>query len=108
MKLWIRSQDKKAIVEIESIFVENKYTHKKVRKLYMPDYATSYDDIEETYDYEDDEYIKTIIYNNAFLGEYSSEKRALEVLDEIQHKINAIANMTDENFINVVYQMPKE
>lgn len=135
MELWIRSQDKKAMVKIESIFVENKYTQKKVRKLYMPDYATSYGDIEETCDYEDDEYIKTIIYNNnAILGEYSSEKRALEVLDEIQKILkprctvdtssinfdgkpyeqkgvilqDCNANVRIEEFSTFVYEMPKE
>lgn len=41
-------------------------------------------------------------------GKYKTKERALEVLDEIQTKINNIANMDDENFINVVYIMPKE
>ncbi len=41
-------------------------------------------------------------------GKYKTKERALEILDEIQTKINNIANMDDENFINIVYQMPEK
>ena len=42
------------------------------------------------------------------LGTYETKERAIEILDEIQTKINNIANVDDENFINIVYQMPEK
>lgn len=81
MELWIRSQDKRILQKVDNIFLDANYENKRI----------------STYD-----------GDNVELGTYKTKERALEVLDEIQHKINAIANMTDENFINVVYQMPKE
>ena len=81
MELWIRSQDKRILQKVDNIFLDANYENKRI----------------STYD-----------GDNVELGTYKTKERALEVLDKIQNKINAISNMDDINFINVVYEMPKE
>jgi len=73
--LWIRSQDKQNLINCARIWMKRR---------------------EETY------YVcgATHDYDNSWvLGKYSSEQRALRVLDEIQYKLRA----KDE-----VFQMPEE
>lgn len=88
MELWIRSQDKKRLIKINSLeYVE-------------------YQDVHSINGY----YINEV--DNYDLGVYKSKKRALEVLDEIQSKIailnyqrhylNKKFNLIESN----VYQMP--
>lgn len=89
MELWIRSQDKMNLVKIRQISLDYQ-NNKQIIANYIPDL---YPNSGEYYE---------------LLGVYKSKERALEVLDEIQNKINAIANITDENFINIVYQMPQK
>lgn len=89
MELWIRSQDKTRLIKVSNV----QYTYRK---------GDLYSDVRGKH------YIGTYYDNLEILGEYASKERALEVLDKIQNKINAIANMDDINFINVVYEMPKE
>lgn len=89
MELWIRSQDKIRLIKVSNV----QYTYRK---------GDLYSDVRGKH------YIGTYYDNLEILGEYASKERALEVLDKIQNKINAIANMDDINFINVVYEMPKE
>ncbi len=89
MELWIRSYDKECLVKISNIqYVLRKETNCGI--------STEY------------HYIGTHYDNLKILGTYKTKERALEVLDEIQTKINNIANMDDENFINIVYQMPEK
>lgn len=94
MKLWIRSQNKGALIKVEMLGNTDGIIH-------------SYLGI-----------------NKTILGEYKSSERALEVLDEIQNKIiqNNKTNeveykkieMIDENRIlilkpgDIFYEMPKE
>lgn len=99
MELWIRSQDKKDLINV-----------------------SEYLSIEETNFSEDIEYVKNpnkrpffIECSNCILGFYATEERALEVLDEIQHKINLInlghdfgSPMIDLNNPTYIYEMPKE
>lgn len=88
MEFWIRSQDKKRLVKVEDVYmVEDK------------DNFTSY--IGNT--------------NVGHLGEYKKVGRALEVLDEIQKKINLInighdfgSPMIDLKNPTYIYEMPKE
>jgi hypothetical protein len=75
MKLWIRSQDKKFLAKVDNIFFEDNVLY---------------------YDHHE---------NKANLGVYATEKRALEVLDEIQDLINDIA---DNKMVGCIYEMPKE
>lgn len=89
MELWIRSQDRMNLVQIKQISL-NYENNKQVIANYEPE-----------------QYENSSCYYE-LLGTYKTKERALEVLDKIQNKINAIANMDDINFINVVYEMPKE
>lgn len=91
MDLWIRTQDKKTLMKVNRIEVEENY---------IVCYEDDNDDL--------------VIY----MGEYNSEKRALEVLDEIQEYMIkcSCAKITnglgeDIDFIPnpiFVYQIPKE
>ncbi len=72
MELWIRSQDKKDLINV-----------------------SEYLSIEETNFSEDIEYVKNpnkrpffIECSNCILGFYATKERALEVLDEIQNILN--------------------
>lgn len=91
MDLWIRTQDKKTLMKVNRIEVEENY---------IVCYEDDNDDL--------------VIY----MGEYNSEKRALEVLDEIQEymiecSFAKITNGLGEDIDLIpnhifIYQMPKE
>lgn len=79
MNLWIRSQDKRNLINCARIWMEGGgITHKE-----------TYYICGSTHDYD----------NSWILGEYSSKQRALEVLDIIQYKLKAKSE---------VFQMPEE
>ncbi len=87
MDLWIRSQDKEKLVKVNDIAIE----------------------MNMIYGYFD----KNTEYEH--LGSYSTKERALEVLDEIQKKINNIvlsilfgSPMIDFKKPFIIYEMPKE
>ena len=61
MELWIRSQNKKLLCKVDSLFIEEESYKRKGRY--------------------------RIMANNGWLGEYNTLERALEVLDEIQNFI---------------------
>lgn len=101
MGLWIRSQDKERLVKVEYL----EYFYKKVH------YANEEKPREEHYN------IGAYISNEQFiiLGEYATEERTLEVLDEIQKKIILInlghdfgSPMVDLKNPTYIYEMPKE
>lgn len=82
MDLWIRSQDKKALIPINKMLTIS---------------------------------CSSIFYDGLILGVYKKEQRALEVLDEIQKKINLInlghdfgSPMVDLKNPSYIYEMPKE
>ena len=91
MDLWIRSQNKEKLCKIENI-----------------KYMDTSDDFEnDTHSLWND--------NNGILGIYKTKQRALEVLDEIQKKINLInlghdfgSPMIDLKNPTYIYEMPKE
>lgn len=92
MELWIRSQDKKAIIKPINILLENS----------LDSGMTG---------------IRGYFSNNSYkmLGFYKTEQRALEVLDEIQKKINLInlghdfgSPMIDLKNPTYIYEMPEE
>lgn len=92
MNLWIRSQDRKTLTkpcDLQMVHVNN---------------GTEYAIISFTE-----------MAGDIDLGIYKTEKRALEVLDEIQEKINMInlghdfgSPMIDLNNPTYIYKMPKE
>ena len=95
MELWIRSQDKDSLIKVEKI--------------------------ELTYDYlcSDDILLTYIETDKGRIGSYSTEERALEVLDEIQKIIGWLQKDMKGvtigdlerligSFDNYVYEMPKE
>lgn len=82
MDLWIRSQDKKALIPINKMLTIS---------------------------------CSSIFYDGLILGVYKKEQRALEVLNEIQKKINLInlghdfgSPMVDLENPTYIYEMPKE
>ena len=109
MNLWIRSQDKQLLIPINDIL--------KVSEGSLIQTSTRPYMVEKHYN---------IMYRNIPLGEYKSDKRALEVLDEIEERImiiNTISLVKDSvsliayknalskekiKGIGYPYQMPKE
>lgn len=93
MKLWIRSQDKKFLVNATDIKIEEKDKH---RDLTLED-IKNYRDLERS-----DYVIKQFYQNGGYteLGTYKSRKRALKVLDEIQENL-LYTELT-------IFNMPKE
>ena len=85
MELWIRSQDKLRLTRMDSVIINVR--NKK--------------EITSNYSYTFDGFEKDIP-----LGEYNTEERALEVLDEIQCHLVNINDSRDSYFY--VYEMPKE
>ena len=95
MNLWVRSQDKTNLVKLRQISV-NYQDNKQIIANYMPDF---YPNSGEYYE---------------LLGIYESKERALEVLTEIQNKINLInlghdfgSPMIDLKNPTYIYQMPE-
>ena len=84
MNLWIRSQDRKNLVQIKQISI-NYYHNKQIIANYKPD-----------------QYENSGCYYE-LLGIYETKERALKVLDEIQAYINS-----DVMFNLNVFEMPKE
>lgn len=96
MELWVRSQDKKNLVKVRQIGV-NYQDNKQIIANYIPE-----------------------LYENSggyyeLLGTYKTKERALEVLTEIQNKINLInlghdfgSPMIDLKNPTYIYQMPED
>lgn len=96
MELWIRSQDKMNLVKVRQIGV-NYQDNKQIIANYTPE-----------------------LYENSggyyeLLGTYKTKERALEVLNEIQNKINLInlghdfgSPMVDLKNPTYIYQMPEK
>lgn len=96
MELWIRSQDKEVLLNIKGIQYQN---YKLVENE-----TVEANILIGLYNY----------YDNEILGEYETKERALEVLDEIQNKINLInlghdfgSPMVDLKNPTYIYQMPE-
>lgn len=88
MKIWVRTQEKNMLLECDSIYL---------------------------YGFENEKYAIKNSGDNKYstcLGIYSTEKRALEVLDEIQMTITRIEIAKIGGFncheVRYVYMMPKE
>lgn len=84
MELWIRSQDKESLTKVSNI----QYSYQK---------GDLYTDVNGKH------HIGTYYDNLKILGTYKTKKRAIEVLDEIQNKLETINEV-----ITYVYEMPKE
>ena len=82
MELWIRSQDKDILVKVDSLLID---------------------------DNNNDIYTQCWVGVNLetyTLGKYKSKERALEVLDEIQHRLITLSDSMNRQLY--VYEMPKE
>ena len=91
MELWVRSQDKGMLIKVNEIYIDR-----------------NFDEIVKKYVYD-------IRINDFIVGNYETEKRALEVLDEIQSKIknqyivefDTVASSKDmrlvDNVLNIRY-----
>ena len=79
MELWIRSQDKKLLCKVDSLFIEEELYKRKGKY--------------------------RIMANNGWLGEYNTLERALEVLDETD---DLMRELSDSNLKIIVYEMPKD
>lgn len=94
MGLWIRTQDRESMFEVQNMF-----------------YST---------DNENEHLIRTVVANDIpkgiiILGQYSTKERTLEILDEIQNKINLInlghdfgSPMIDLKNPTYIYEMPSK
>ena len=71
MKLWIRSQDKRELKEVEALWLSHDTIHNH-NNFNM---------------YEEAKTIYTIIADEQCVGRYETQQRALEVLDEIQNAL---------------------
>ena len=96
MDLWVRSQDKSSIVKIDNLYI--------IVGNYICYYVEKGKEVPNTY-----------YRPSGELGRYETKERALEVLDEIQNKINLInlghdfgSPMVDLKNPTYIYQMPKE
>ena len=96
MELWVRSQNKEVLLNIKAIQYKN---YKLVE-----DETVEANILIGFYNY----------YDNEILGEYETKERALEILDEIQNKINLInlghdfgSPMIDLKNPTYIYQMPE-
>lgn len=95
MDLWIRSQDKKDLVKVNSLWIMD-------NQIWM-----------EVPFYENHKKLGlTISGHNHKLAEYETEERALEVLTEIQNMLYARLKATNNNQLagttTIVYQMPEK
>lgn len=96
MELWIRSQNKEVLLNLKAIQYQN---YKLVE-----DETVEANILIGFYNY----------YDNEILAEYETKERALEILDEIQNKINLInlghdfgSPMIDLKNPTYIYQMPE-
>ncbi len=91
MDLWIRSQDREAILKVKNIFYSTNSKNEHLIRCFIVDNLEN---------------------GIVVLGEYKTKERALEVLDEIQDILNPTGlrgSLIGVNQINIyVYQMPKE
>lgn len=97
MELWVRSQNKEVLLNIKAIQYQN---YKLVE-----DETVEANILIGFYNY----------YDNEILAEYETKERALEILDEIQNKINLInlghdfgSPMIDLKNPTYIYQMPEK
>ncbi|WP_285815799.1 hypothetical protein [Thomasclavelia cocleata] len=79
MEIWIRSQDKTSLVECKTIDVLNRFNEFHI--------VANYIDFGEVENYDD-------------LGQYSSKRKQIKVLDMIQNHV--------ETYSNKVFQMPQD
>lgn len=96
MNLWVRSQDKEKLLKINGLQYQNckLVENETVETNILIGFYSSYE--------------------NEILGEYKTKERAIEVLDEIQNKINLInlghdfgSPMIDLKNPTYIYQMPE-
>ena len=87
MDLWIRTQNKKALIKVNELFIVEYY------KDYM--ITDCPDRIKED---------NAVLGIN--LGIYKTKERALEVLDEIQEYLQH--DIIDRGFVATIYKMPLE
>ena len=100
MELWIRSQDKEDLIKVDNLGLA---------------YLGKYNFVDKIGDIHREEYHICQFEENCHttLGYYKTKERAIEVLDEIQNKINLInlghdfgSPMIDLKNPTYIYQMP--
>ena len=110
MELYIRSQDKYTLLKYNNkiVIIDGTGMKEALNKSILSELAY----IEQMKGFKDGWCISV---DDLILGIYNSKERALEVLDEIQHKINMInlghdfgSPMIDLNNPTYIYEMPKE
>lgn len=99
--MWIRTSDKKKVILCGTVgkLEASKYKDEISEKLY------------ETGVFHPKE-VGYVLLNGECIGEYATEQRAIEVLDEIcrsYEKLNYVDRDTARGFVeNGIYQMPEE
>ena len=82
MELWIRSQNKEILANVDVLYVEK---------------GKKYSDINDGYDITDDKYR---------YGRYETKERALEIISDMQHKLISLSDSMNRQLY--IYEMPKE
>ena len=104
MGIWIRSQDKKRLINSDVFAIEEKRYFQKINGRY-------------TIHIDNEKNIHTdwkILANNLTVGIYSTKEKALKVLDEIQECIEANNSHHNSQWDNTphlvynVFQMPQD
>jgi hypothetical protein len=94
MDLWIRGQDRDVLASAKGLYISDNY------------------EVIKSYPKEVKEYLNSTIENNEYrFGSYKSKERALEVLDEIQKKIEeTFWDYSKDDYciksVTNIYQMP--
>ena len=92
MELWVRSQNKKILEKVDTIMYSNINAERE------------YD--EHVYNYKAGHFIQSSMNT---LGEYETEERALEILNEIQELLlERKCYATDYIATNLIYELPLE
>lgn len=86
MDLWIRSQTRTGLISAKLIYVRSALRVKGEEK-------------KDVYQ---------VIASDEIVAEYSTEERALEVIDEIQELLTTRICFENYNSFNLIYEMPKE
>lgn len=81
MDLWIRSQDKMNLVKVNKVNI-NYQNKKQIIANYIPDFVGTQGEYYE------------------LLGTYDSEKRAMEILNEIFNHLYISVSLKNENYYN--------
>lgn len=106
MELWIRSQDRLTLLQVQNdIEIIDYRGLKKTLENSVFSFMSSMEQVKSYVEKKDGWGLKA---NEICLGIYETKERALEVLDEIQERIIELDHKIFHYELDCVYEMPKE